>query len=311
MDKESNTINLSSNVLFHFTNGKEKLIGILKNGFLAKPCVEYSPLETSTDSIPTRLPIQATPMVSFCDIPLALIRGHLSYYGDYAIGLTKEWGIEKGVTPVFYVHHKSIIFPLIKKVLPIDKIVKKPKDSSHNILDIMPYLKNYVGFECREINNPKIGDMDLYNADDKGNLRKYEPSVENTKTSECWRIKSRKFYDEREWRYVPSSENTIGKEIFTGIYTWEKIKDRKTGINDFAKDIGLELPSIISTTSENPFTLKFTMDNIKFIIVKEESEIEEILEILKKLYEDNPAELKKMVSVPILSAKALLHDISI
>lgn len=34
-------------------------------------------------------------------------------YGDYGIGLTKEWGKNKGISPILYTHIKS---PLVAKI---------------------------------------------------------------------------------------------------------------------------------------------------------------------------------------------------
>lgn len=41
------------------------------------------------------------PMVSFCNIPLSQVSNFL-YYGDYGIGLSLDWGIDKGIEPVKY-----------------------------------------------------------------------------------------------------------------------------------------------------------------------------------------------------------------
>jgi len=49
-------------------------------------------------------------MVCFCDLPLSLIRKHLDEYGQFGIGLDKQWGIRNGVTPVFYMQDQSQIY---------------------------------------------------------------------------------------------------------------------------------------------------------------------------------------------------------
>lgn len=51
-----------------------------------------------------------TPMISFCDLTVMQLSkdsDHLENFGKYGIGLTKDWGIEKRVSPVIYAHEKS------------------------------------------------------------------------------------------------------------------------------------------------------------------------------------------------------------
>src|SRR5690554_1515731 len=91
---------LSSNKLFHYTYSLENLINILKTGFQ----VQYS-LESinfvSTQETNLQHEI-AIPMICFCDIPLKLVKQHTAVYGNYAIGLAKEWGVGESVCPVLY-----------------------------------------------------------------------------------------------------------------------------------------------------------------------------------------------------------------
>ena len=48
-------------------------------------------------------------MVSFCDIPISRVAEHTKLYGDYGIGMNRDWGIGKGLTPVIYLNKKSKI----------------------------------------------------------------------------------------------------------------------------------------------------------------------------------------------------------
>lgn len=45
--------------------------------------------------------------ISFCDIPFQDTKLHRECYGNYAIVLHKDWGIENGVSPVRYIHKNS------------------------------------------------------------------------------------------------------------------------------------------------------------------------------------------------------------
>jgi hypothetical protein len=47
------------------------------------------------------------PMISFCDLPLSLAKDQFSKYGNYAIGLSKEWGVANKLNPVIYIEQNS------------------------------------------------------------------------------------------------------------------------------------------------------------------------------------------------------------
>src|SRR5260370_37777432 len=100
--------NISSNVLFHITPRLSYLKDILSSGFHPRYCPEYI-IGADQDLAASRreIPSQAAPMVCFCDLPLSLIGRHLREYGQFGIGLTKDWGMKHGVTPVFYTHRES------------------------------------------------------------------------------------------------------------------------------------------------------------------------------------------------------------
>jgi hypothetical protein len=159
---------LSSNTLIHFTKNKEDLKGILSSNFKLYYCKETIILDE----------IQSTfhvPMVSFCDIPLSEVKDHISKYGNYGIGLTKEWGRRNGLNPVLYIDQKSMLSKNIRNVINYHagKITENDfNDANEEIksaIDIVRYIKNYEGI--------------LKRVGQRG--EKY------------------RFSDEREWRFVP------------------------------------------------------------------------------------------------------------
>src|SRR5215470_5176735 len=100
--------NISSNVLFHFTNSIDRLKNILKIGFCPRYCLEYSLEQDDLDAVSRKCPpTHATPMVCFCDLPLSLIWNHLEEYGHFGIGMEKQWGLDRGLSPVTYTHLRA------------------------------------------------------------------------------------------------------------------------------------------------------------------------------------------------------------
>lgn len=157
---------LSSNSLIHFTSDKESLKGILENNFKVFNCRESIVLDSRKSS-------WIIPMISFCDIPLSEIKDHISKYGHYGIGMTKEWAVRKGLNPVLYMAKTSMLSKSYKKAW--DKsVVESPdqedwSEDERCFSDVLRYIKNYDGDLVR-----------------KGST-----------------IKDYRFSDEREWRYVP------------------------------------------------------------------------------------------------------------
>src|ERR1044072_4036723 len=100
-------ISLSSNTLFHFTNNAENLMSILSSGFKPRFCLEQFGtmdlfLTESEKEIVTNKELneEAIPISCFCDLPMSHISSHLEFYGAYGIGLTKDWAIKNGLTPI-------------------------------------------------------------------------------------------------------------------------------------------------------------------------------------------------------------------
>ncbi len=160
--------------LFHFTKTKEALFGILSNNFK----VSYAVEEIEGDGKSRTF---AAPMVSFCDLRLSEVASHMATYGDYGIGLAKEWAVKRGLNPVAYWNAEArLINNLFQNVEDFYKDVRSENDYTKSLtmekryndsIDIYRFIKNYEGRLERRGHDP---------------------------------VEKFRFADEREWRYVPS-----------------------------------------------------------------------------------------------------------
>lgn len=188
---------LSSNSLVHLTKEKQSLIGILTENFKLKYCVEKVLTRVGTLSF-------AVPMVSFCDIPLSEIKDHIDKYGSYGIGLTKAWGQDRGLNPVFYVEKNSAISQSYHEVFNSMFKDKKLKvtdipENDAKLLDIFRYMKNY-----------------------EADLEREEEIQRNYR-----------FADEKEWRYVTTKDESYM------VINSKTYLERKADANELLKEIRL------------------------------------------------------------------------
>lgn len=118
---------------------------------------------------------RAIPMVCFCDIPLSQIKNHVKYYGYYAIGLDKKWGMKSKISPVLYTYRDSLtgdsLYNGLRKVIELREAAIPKWIALGNLIKFLNFIKPYEG---------KLWRKDKY--------------IEGTV----------RFYDEREWRYVPN-----------------------------------------------------------------------------------------------------------
>ncbi len=265
-DEMKTNNNLSANTLFHFTKSKDNLIGILTNEFHPKYSYEYfCPFSGYKDEVTFRMP-----MVSFCDIQLSHIKiNHTKYYGEYGIGLEKKWGISKGINPILYAQSNSLLFQSFIDSL-FKFIGKRPlaKDENNTYfsslknsnLYLLMYLKPYEGKMFRD-----------------GKLKK----------------KNYRFYDEREWRYVPTiaqlKDNKITPFIVKNDYDIKKIENYETRLKEQCR-------------------LGFEPKNIKYIIIKRENEILEIFDRIQIIKEKYSEKDRKLLRTRIISMEQIKND---
>jgi hypothetical protein len=227
--------NISSNVLFHFTKSMDALKSILRYGFSPHYCPEYSlEPEDAEAASARRPPMRAAPMVCFCDLPLSLIRRHLKEYGNFGIGLEKGWGIHGGLAPVIYTHSKAKTRP------PVSRLTSRArKGSDETELKDLRFLAAYT--------KPFEG-----------------PAWRNDRLQ-----KKVRFYDEREWRYVPVIRG--GEPLFLDIKDYNDIS-RRNRLHKWLK---------------REHSLPITPDVIQYLIVpydKPENNILELHDYIMRLY---------------------------
>lgn len=233
--------NYRTTSLFRFSKDFESLQKVLKNGIFPNYCEEDLSFDDEEFII-------GIPMISFCDIPITLLDEHTNRYGSYGIGLSKDWGIKNGVTPIMYIANDTVVrsvhyhiindFELSKVVnseefkekmlheailnkLPLDMYIKKMNAQiEHNVnINIVGYMKKYMGtYKNKEINN----------------------------------------YVENEWRFiVPDTEETK--------WMWSK---KEYDDWRFPKGKVKDVPKPNPTESLIKYQLTFTPNDIKYILVK-------------------------------------------
>ena len=247
--------NFRTSNLFRFSKEFDSLQKVIESGIIPNYCEE----DLSFDKEELVIGI---PMACFCDIPLTLLEEHNGRYGEYGIGLTKEWGIKKGITPVMYIANETVLKSIhyyiqcekdlsdkvnsdvfresfkvqtIFQGLPLDMYAKTLElDLSHaaNIY-IIGYLKKYMGvYNKKPINN----------------------------------------YVENEWRYiVPDAEKTKWMWSREEYESWrfpseKKDKKKPASSNELIK-----------------CKLTFTPEDVKYILVKDEDSKSKMIEYIKTL----------------------------
>jgi len=207
---------LSSNNLYHYTNTKENLLSIIENGFQPRYSLEklgidiknktllaISHLLESDNSQSSINDEFAIPMCCFCDIPLNLVDNHRTIYGNYAIGLKKDWGERQALSPVIYLPEDGETRVLFEKLV---------KNHQNYINGGYVKLKNSSILKLHELFDA-IVDLTMF-------VKPYSGFFEKG----LYKNENHKFYDEREWRYKPSKmlcKSYMTKEEFNSFSSSE------------------------------------------------------------------------------------------
>ena len=250
-------MSVSANTLFHFTNFDAVQSILESQGFWPR----YS-LEILDGLIPDDSPFVKSyvPMVSFCDLKLLQILNsgdskHTHHFGKCGIGLSKVWGIDRRVSPVSYVHHNSVASRAITEIIHQIRKISKSQNEPRLLEAIIEQIKFLKAYEGRW---------------QKG----------------TWHKRKIRFYDEREWRFVPRER---------GYPAISNENERVLFVDDYNEEL-----------KKSP--LKFGVDDVKLIVLEHDKQKLILAEMIHKQFNHLSADEKNNLIACILTIKELQQD---
>ena len=271
--------------LYHFTKDLNILVEIFKRGFKTS----YAKETLADKNI-------IVPMVSFSNILLRDVgTDEVLNYGDYAICLSREWGLANDINPVVYTYENGLLYNALSTFLYNSVFLSK-------IQKYKTYLKKFSDCKCGPFskrihltNTPKevMDILDHLSTKYDENLVEilsnhaktiYEtnmPILTLTKQYKVTNGQGAEFiaYNDREWRKLFSDL----KIHFEGDSEYEKwTKTPKPHFND------------------KPYLLTYNIEDIKAILVKSKDEIDIVINELKKKF------VEKLVDTQIASGSLIV-----
>lgn len=256
--------------LFHFTeqlSSLERILGCLY--------FEVSYAKEIIFSSKSRF-VMGIPMVSFCDIRLSQLSEHTIKYGHFGLGMHKSWGEKMGLNPVLYMSRQSPLFHKYNdRMLGLGGSVGKfANEEGKSHPDFLRKVKNY-----RETAN-----LIRY-------MKNYQGTLHRTGKKS---VSNYRFADENEWRYVPGVMETehFVVSVPSEAKTKKDPKQWKARFNDELKTKNIRL--------------NFKIDDIKYIIVNDEKDLDSIINILKKTFSADKVD--KLIS-RVFCSKQIYDDL--
>src|ERR1039458_5108122 len=149
------------------------------------------------------------PGVCFCDIPLADLEIHVHKYSCFGIAFTRDFLVQKGASPVFYIASDSRIDPAVCKALGIEKQPCRRSDLFDLLVSEFNGLQNRLAFRAGAV--PQEGctgavkdlkEAATQMAQLQGYLTEYVFSYCVPYESALNDADSEHYYMEREWRIL-------------------------------------------------------------------------------------------------------------
>lgn len=251
-----------TNTLFHSCKKYSSLKGILKDGGFK---ASYS--DEKIDGYDVK-----TLMVSFSNVVLFESESQINY-GEYSIGLTKDWGIKNCLEPVIYTYDNSITGKTFMENL---KIAGRMKVA-----------------ECK--NDPDLDEKMTAIFDNSINYLEYLKSyiVRNKKGEEFIA------YNDREWRFVYKD----GIEKYNPLIFKRNFLTNVTN-SDYERHKPFDKPYT------NNIVISYSLSDLKFVVVDKKSEKKQVYDILYQNYgKENVLNHIESGNLEILSREAVWNNI--
>jgi hypothetical protein len=266
--------------------------------------------------------VQQNFIVCFCDILADQAEYHRKCYGDIAIVMTKEWGIENNISPVRYVHNSSVgQFPEYIKTKNINREIRtlNVQTNEHHQYAI-EYLCMALAKDSGQMKHPSIAQS----AHDNPNWDKFleefdvefgEIETELKKTGKdkilykyFHSIGNRllELHNELEKRDAlmrvyqddftsPATGITIKDKVLYDEREWRSVK--YFGDQDFQKNPDEFSKALTDKFMPSRFNLTFESKDIVALLVSHNKEIDELTDFVKsnKTFFDPAKDLNKIM----------------
>lgn len=289
----------SANTLFHFMGKFEYLVSCLKRRALVprycKEDIRYLHLESGGIEYGEIAILQKC----FCDIPLhnlaaplALIgtgdafdslpdkekaqlekrNTHFDFYGEYAIGFSKDWGERHNLQPIHYLNPDSCFCKDFAKLLhSAIEDDDAPDEYVQDIINRLGYIKPLRGVMKRSLSRGSFAPIE----------------VEFIKN----------FHDEQEWRYIPSNE------------VLQPNKKEAVIANPTLIPLMNEISHQFEEEQHQALWLSFSFDDIRYLIVPNNATRIDLIQSINLIPDSCFASgLSVMLQKSILTSKILVLD---
>lgn len=265
----------SSNSLLHFTKNLDVIIAILNDKFYGSYCMERFNYDDKEY-------ILVVPKICFCDIPEETITRY-THYGKYCIGLSKEWGKKKRINPVLYIeNHSGIAESFIDAYQGTNIGIDLVNLSFLELRRYLDFIKTQEKLEQGQKDEIYDQMYDTFNKLERLSrvvtfgqympyyVKPYESDlIRKNETTITYR-----FYDEREWCYVPKELQTSNELYKTAneYEVWRKANSDKPLLEKVSLDFAFEdITHLIVENKEDLVTLELEINKIPSDRITEEN----------------------------------------
>lgn len=245
---------LSSDCLYHFTNNVDSVKAILSDKFKGSYCKEV--LNYNNELVKLFIP-----MISFCDIPLKSYSNLGAIYGKFGIGMSKQWAVANKLNPVLYIDKNSLLLETYIKAfygslttvgISSQILTKNPNAQG---AAIVKNLTNSIEFIVYAL---------FY-------TKHYDDNLERLEN------KNYRFYDEREWRYIPEFQCAVCE-----------LKKTEEEYNAWRQQ------SVTKPLLEEVI-LNFTLADVEYIMVETRENAKDLIQFINELPEERLGDIAKEI----------------